>query len=416
MVNSDCGGHNSAAAPLAEALKLIDTKVEALSEYEVVPLRQALGRVCAAAICSRIDVPGHDNAAMDGYAFNYPAAEGGGVLSLINVGTVLAGDCYDGVVAAGECVRIMTGAPVPMGTDTVVMQELVSVDGASIHLNGSVARGDNVRRAGEDVAVGATVLPAGCVVQASHLGVLASVGITTLPVLLRPKVALLSTGDELCAAGEQLGPGQIYDSNRENLFGLLTGMGVEVLDLGRIGDDPQAIEKTLLDAATRVDMIVSSGGASVGEADYMSDLLERLGTLELASVAIKPGRPTLFGKLAGALFFGLPGNPVSVSVTFDQLVAPALRKLAGARGRGHRIELSARCDSALTTRRGRTEFQRGVLRYDPQQGYVVERAGRQGSGMLSSMTRANCFIVVPDDRGSVAAGSEVAVVPFDTLV
>jgi len=416
MTTDACGGHNSRSLPLAEALQRIDARVRALAESESVLLRDSLGRISAEAITSTLNVPGHDNAAMDGYAFNSAGFDNEGPHVLNIVGSAFAGHPFSTTVQAGECVRIMTGAPVPRGADTVIMQEAVTVADTTIVITEPVKRGEHVRLAGEDVAEGGTVMPAGCRIEPAHLGVLASVGLSAVQVVRRPIVALFSTGDELCEVGSRLAAGQIYDSNRENLFGLLTRSGAEVIDLGLVGDKPHELERTLLAAAERADMIITTGGASVGEADYMTMLLERFGTLEFSSVAIKPGRPTLFGKLAGTLFFGLPGNPVSVSVTYYQLVRPALLKLSAACTDQTQIILAARCRKALRTREGRTEFQRGVLTYDKHEGYIVDSVGSQGSGILSSMVRANCFIIIPDGRGPVDAGAEVDVVPFAGLL
>lgn len=416
MTTDACGGHNSRSLPLADALRVIDARVNPLAESESVLLRDSLGRISAEAISSTLNVPGHDNAAMDGYAFNGAGFDNEGPHVLNIVGSAFAGHPFSATVQAGECVRIMTGAPVPRGADTVIMQEAVTVDDTTINFAEPVKRGEHVRLAGEDVAGGGTVLPAGQRIEPAHLGVLASVGLSAVPVIRRPRVAIFSTGDELREVGSALTTGQIYDSNRENLFGLLTRCSAEVIDFGLVGDNPGELEKTLLAAAERADMIITSGGASVGEADYMTTLLERLGSLEFASVAIKPGRPTLFGELAGTLFFGLPGNPVSVSVTYYQLVRPALHKLSGASADQAQLILTARCRKALRTRKGRTEFQRGVLTCNAQEGYLVDSVGSQGSGILSSMVRANCFIIVPDGRGPVDAGAEVDVVPFTCLL
>lgn len=415
MSTSQCG-HGAPALPLSEALQRIAARVRPVNDTESVSSRDALGRISAAQICSKVAVPGYDNAAMDGYAFDGAHGDTTSPQTFNIVGSAFAGHPFTNTLGTGDCVRIMTGAPMPPGADTVVMQEAATIEGTTLLFDGPVPRGEHVRRRGEDVARGATVVPAGCRLEPAHLGVLASIGISTVPVLRRPRVALLSTGDELREVGAPLADGQVYDSNRENLFGLLTRSGAEVIDLGLVEDNPSELGRRLLEAAQGADAIITSGGASVGEADHMTSLLARLGTIDFASVAIKPGRPTLFGELAGTLFFGLPGNPVSVSVTYYQLVQPALRKLCGASVDEPRIVLTARSRKALNTRRGRTEFQRGILTYDEREGFVVDSAGGQGSGILSSMVRANCFIVVTDDKGAVSAGDEVEVTPFECFV
>lgn len=406
-------GHDGPALPLGEALDRVLAAVVPVSESERLPIRQALGRVLASDVCSTIDVPGQNNSAMDGYALRSADLPDAAPLKLI--GAAFAGQPFASRVGEGECVRIMTGAPVPEGADTVVMQERVSAENDRVQINALPAPGANVRLAGEDIKAGNVALSAGAQLQPAHIGLIASIGVAEVDVLRRPRVAFFSTGDELCEVGTPTQPGQIYDSNRYTLFGMLQRLGTEVVDLGVVRDRPDELEAGFRRAAESADLIVTSGGVSVGEADYVMEIFERLGQIEFWSIAIKPGRPTVFGKLGDALYFGLPGNPVSVMATFYQLARPAILKLSGL-GAQVPVLISATCAATIKTKAGRTEFLRGILSRDQQGQYVVSKTGHQGSGILSSMTRANCFIVIPEDAEVIEAGSQVDVQPFEALV
>ena len=387
-----------------------------MREPEAVPVREALGRVLAADVVSKVNVPSHTNSAMDGYALRaadlFPDAE----TRLDVVGVAAAGRPFDGVVAAGQCTRILTGAPLPEGADTVVMQERVTrADDIAIVAPGQTP-GQHVRQAGEDIARGDVALAAGALLMPAELGMLASVGASQVSVCRRPRVAFFSTGDELRSVGEPLETGQIYDSNRYTIHGMLTRIGVETIDMGVVRDDPADIESAFARAAAEADAVVTSGGVSVGDADYVKNMLEKTGSVGFWKVAIKPGRPLAFGRIGDALFFGLPGNPVSAMVTFYQLVQPALRAMAGMPGNALPLTVTAVCGEALRKKPGRREFQRGVLTTDRDGRLVVRRAGHQGSGVLSSMSAANCFIVLPEDSGPVSAGDVVTVQPFSAFV
>jgi molybdopterin molybdotransferase len=408
-------GHDGPAMPLSEALGRVLAAVTPVSDSEQLPIRQALGRVLANDVCSTIDVPGHDNSAMDGYALRSADVPDAGPLRLTLIGASFAGRPFDGRVGEGECVRIMTGAPVPEGADTVVMQERVNADGERVQVNALPSRGTNVRLAGEDIKAGDVAVSAGEQLHPAHIGLLASIGIAHVDVLRRPRVAFFSTGDELCEVGTPTQPGQIYDSNRYTLFGALQRLGAEIVDLGVIRDRPDELEAGFRRAAEGADLILTTGGVSVGDADYVMEIFERLGRVDFWSVAIKPGRPTVFGTLGDALYLGLPGNPVSVMATFYQLARPAILKLSGL---GPQVPILIRATSAATikTKAGRTEFLRGVLSRDQQGQYAVEKTGPQGSGILSSMAQANCFIVVPEGAEVIEAGSPIDVQPFEALV
>ncbi len=397
------------------AAEIIRALVRPVGGSERVFLRDALGRVLAEDVISPIDVPAHDNSAMDGYALAARSLSDSGETHLRVVGTALAGRAYSGRVGEGECVRIMTGAMMPQGCDTVVIQEVVRVDGRQILVPPGQKPGANWRRAGEDLAAGHPALNAGRMLRPAELGLLASLGIAEVGVRRRLRVAILSTGDELCSIGAQPAPGEIFDSNRYTLHGMVTRLGCDVLDLGVVRDRPEALEAALREAAANADVILTSGGVSVGEADYIRELLARLGEVLFWKIAMKPGRPMAFGRIADAFLFGLPGNPVAVMVTFYQFVREALLAMMGADPLPQVPLLPATCESALKKQPGRTEFQRGVLfRHDG--GWRVRGAGAQGSGILRSMAEANCLIVLEHARGNVAAGETVLVQAMDGLV
>jgi len=409
-------GHGHRSLRLEEARARILEAVQPVTDTETVELRAALGRVLGEPVRSTVDVPSHDNSAMDGYALAGIDLPAQGERSLHVVGTSWAGRPFEGAVGPGECARIMTGASLPRGTDTVVMQEHARVDGDEVIVAAGHKPGQHRRRAGEDIRAGEVALAAGTRLEPAHLGLVASIGVARVTVRRRPRVAILSTGDELRSAGELLEAGQIYDSNRYSLYGMLARLGLEVIDLGVVRDRRDDIERTLTDAAARADAIVASGGVSVGEADFVVETLQRLGQVGFWKVAMKPGKPITFGRVGNALFFGLPGNPVSVMATFYQLVQPALVRLTGATRDDPQVLLTATCQSRIRKRAGRVEFQRGILELDADGHYVVRPTRHQGAGVLRSMTEANCFIVLPLDQEEVQPGTHVSVQPFAGLV
>ena len=387
-----------------------------IRDQEQVPIRSALGRVLAADCISPIDVPGHTNSAMDGYAFDGGDLPQEGVRSYQVIATAFAGGKLDDICESGQCVRIMTGAPMPDGTDTVVMQEQVEKLGDDrVRIDARHRTGQNVRQAGEDIARGAVVFNAGRVLTAADLGVLASLGFAELAVRRRPRVAFFSTGDELRSIGETLAEGEIYDSNRYSLFALLAELGVEIVDLGVVKDERKALEAGFRRASGMADVVITSGGVSVGEADYTREILDSLGKMSFWTIAMKPGRPLTFGRLGNATFFGLPGNPVAVMLTFHQFVRPALAYLAGGSW-PIPLTVGARARDALKKRPGRFEFVRGILSYDEDGSLSVGPAGAQGSGILTSMSRANCFILLDEECDGVAKGETVPVQPFSTTL
>jgi molybdopterin molybdotransferase len=407
---------DTASLSVKQAREAIHAAIEPIEDQEQVPIRAALGRVLATACVSPIDVPGHTNSAMDGYALAGHDLPADGVREYRVITTVMAGQAFGEPCQAGQCVRIMTGAPMPPGTDTVVMQEQVELLGdGRIRIDARHRAGQNVRQAGEDIARGARVLEPGRVLTAADLGVLASLGFAELRVRRRPRVAFFSTGDELRSIGESLGEGEIYDSNRYSLHALLTQMGVDIVDLGVVRDDPEALHEAFSQAAAMADAVITSGGVSVGEADYTKEILAGLGQISFWSIAMKPGRPLTFGRLGGAMFFGLPGNPVAVILTFQQFVRPALRCLGSGEWPAPLL-VEARARVALKKRPGRFEFVRGIMAYDDDGRLTVGPSGAQGSGILTSMSRANCFIHLPEDCDGVAEGETVVVEPFSTLL
>jgi molybdopterin molybdotransferase len=407
--------HPDPAIRLDEALARILAEVDPVEGGESVPLKDALGRILDEDVHSMVDVPSHTNSAMDGYALAGAELSAAGEATLTVVGTAWAGRPLDRAVGPGECARIMTGGALPDGTDTVVMQEQVEREGDVARIGPGQRAGQHVRRAGEDIRTGAEVLNRGTLLRPAHLGLIASVGVGEVRVRRRPRVAFFSTGDELRGIGETLGKGEIYDSNRYTIHGMLARAGVEPIDLGVVPDDRAAIEAAFRRAAAEGDAVVTSGGVSVGEADFVTETLERIGEVNFWKVAIKPGRPLAFGRVAGTLFFGLPGNPVSVMATFYQIVQPALERLTGNGDVDPVVRVEAVCESELRKKPGRLEVQRGILSRGADGSYSVRTTGRQGSGVLSSMGRANCFIILPLEQGRVMPGERVQVQPFRGL-
>lgn len=406
-------GYDPEALHVDKAREAIRRCLSPLEAAERVPLREALGRILAEEIVPSIDVPAHDNSAMDGYAVRGADLEAGEV-SLIEIGTAFAGRPFAGELGPGQCVRIMTGAVMPRGADTVVVQEVVRKEGDRVVVPPGQRPRQNVRYAGEDLRTGVPVLRPGALLRPAELGLIASLGRAEVRVKRRLRVAFFSTGDELASAGAALREGEVYDSNRYTLYGMLSRLGVAIEDLGVVRDDPVALEAALRRAAALADAIVTTGGVSVGEADFVKPLLAKLGEVLFWKIALRPGRPMAFGRVGNSFLFGLPGNPVAVMVAFYEFVREALFVLAGRTG-----ELSIpllRVPAAMPIRKipGRTEYQRGILYCEGGQ-WKVRTTGQQGSGVLRSMSEANCFIVLEHERGRIEAGETVSVQLFEGL-
>ncbi|HXN15871.1 MAG TPA: gephyrin-like molybdotransferase Glp, partial [Usitatibacter sp.] len=347
--------------PVAKARAFIHQFLDPVTGVVRVPVREALGRVLAAEVLSPVNVPAHRNSAMDGWALRGEDLKVDGETALTEIGASFAGKPFSRSVGAGECVRIMTGGVVPEGADTVVMQERARVNGKSIAFVAGQRTGQNVRQAGEDLKRGSVAIPKGRVVRPAELGLIASLGVGEVAVYRRLRVAFFSTGDELKSVGTSLAEGEIYDSNRYTLYGMLHRLGCEVLDMGVVADDPKLLERAFHEAASNADVVITSGGVSVGEADFVKGMLARLGEVVFWKIAMKPGRPLAYGKIGAAHFFGLPGNPVSVMVTFYQFVRDALLVLAGVEPVEPPPTFTAACSARLKKAPGRTEFQRGIV-------------------------------------------------------
>ncbi len=412
----DCYESDPDLLPLNEAQRRIRAHVKAIEDRERVALIEAHGRIAATDITSPIDVPGHTNSAMDGYACNGDSLPESAPRWFDVVGEALAGHPFAGRVEASKAVRITTGAMMPTGTDTVVMQEHVRVEDERVQIPPGNRKGQHVRELGEDIAAGAVVIARGKRLMPAEAGLLASLGIAEVEVFRPLRVACFSTGDEIRSPGEDFAAGAVYDSNRFTIRGMLERLGVEIVDLGIVPDRREAIFEAFEKAAKSADVVLSSGGASTGKADHIKEALSALGQVGFWRIAIRPGRPLAFGFIDNALCFGLPGNPVAVMVTFLQIVAPALRAAAGESRFRPPPEVEARCTVRLRKKPGRVEYYRALLERDENDALVVRDTGRSGSGLLHTMSDANCFIVLPEESETIAPGSTVRVQPFFGLI
>ncbi|MBX9794137.1 MAG: molybdopterin molybdotransferase MoeA [Burkholderiaceae bacterium] len=420
-IAAQLSGYDPSALPVAKAQEFIARLVPRVEAVESLPLRSALGRVLARDIVSPINVPASDNSAMDGYALRSSELAASGPSTFGVAGTSFAGEAFGGTAAAGQCMRIMTGAVMPAGFDTVVPQEFVQVatDGTVTVPAGVVQAGDNRRLAGEDLRLGEPALQAGRVLRPADLGLMASLGRAEVPVFRRLRVAFFSTGDELRSVGETLDEGCVYDSNRYTLWGMLQRLGVELIDMGVVPDDPAALEATFRAAAENADAVITSGGVSVGEADHTKQVMAQLGDVLFWKIAMRPGRPMAIGRIESngrqAILFGLPGNPVAVMVTFYAFVRDALLAMSGATPSPLPM-LKAASLEPIRKKAGRTEYQRGVVSQKADGSLQVAITGSQGSGILRSMSVANGLVVLHHEQGNVEAGGWVDVLPFDGLV
>ncbi|MDR3454037.1 MAG: molybdopterin molybdotransferase MoeA [Rhodoferax sp.] len=446
QIAAELQGYDPQALSCAGVGEFLSRLVEPVAQVEEVGIFDALARVLARDVISPVSVPPHDNSAMDGYAFDGAQLSADAPLVLTVVGTALAGKAWQGCVKAGECLKIMTGAILPGGLDTVVPQEFAQVEADRITIPPRLLKpGDNRRLKGEDLLQGQPALQKGELLAPAALGLVASLGIKTVPAYRRLRVAYFSTGDEILSLGEAPREGAVYDSNRYTVFGLLSRLGCEVIDLGVVRDDPALLEAAFTQAARQADAIITSGGVSVGEADYTRAMMKKLGDVAFWRIAMRPGRPMAVGRIpvtpssgagrfaagppqgetappggsepreagsVGAILFGLPGNPVAVMVTFLAFVRPALLRMMGCTADAPPL-LKARSAEAIRKKPGRSEYQRGIVSTAPDGSLQVRTTGNQGSGVLSSMVQANGLIVLHHAQGNVAAGDAVDVMMFD---
>ena len=424
-VISCISGYDPEALPVERANQVIRSFVQPVTGVETVAVRAALDRVLAEDIVSPIDVPAHDNSAMDGWAVRFADLSRDAEVTLTEIGTAYAGSECREKVGPGQCVRVMTGAVMPEGTDTVVIQELVKLEGKRVMVPPGQEHRQNTRRAGEDLQIGKPALNAGTLVRPAELGLIASLGIAQVKVKRRLRVAFFSTGDELRSLDEvasgAAGPlrkGEIYDSNRYTLWGMLQRLGCEVIDMGVVRDDPAQLEAAFARAAASADAVITSGGVSVGEADFTKQMMAKLGEVVFWKIAMRPGRPMALGRIQGsgnaAYLFGLPGNPVAVMVTFYAFVRGALLTMMGRKDTDVPL-VRVKSEVMIRKKPGRTEYQRGILRRTDGE-WTVRLTGAQGSGILRSMSEANCFVVLRHEQGSIKPGDPVDVMLMEGLV
>lgn len=402
------------ALAVPDARRIILSLIQPLSEREQVSLKEGLDRILGEDLLAPFSLPPWDNSAMDGYAVRSADLPTSGRRQLTLIGTAMAGSPFHGQVEAGQCVRIMTGGVIPRGCDTVIMQEQVARENDLVTVGERHQAGQHVRRAGEDIAAGQRVFNTGRRLTAADIGLLASLGMEYVSVIHRPRVAFFSTGDELRALSDKLDKGAIYDSNRYALYAMLQRIGVEMVEMDTVRDKREALHAALMQASSQADLVITTGGVSVGDADFVRDSLSSLGEVHFWKVGMKPGRPLAFGRIGNAWLFGLPGNPVSTMVTYYQFVQPALRRLGG-EDAPPPLQFKVTCVTALKKAPGRMEFQRGILDTNAAGETVVRTTGGQNSNLLSSMSKANCFIVLPAEWGDVPAGTLVEVQPFAGL-
>ena len=409
MRKHDCCIEKQPPLSLKEALDRMLKTISPIQETELVPLKQALDRILAKDIRSTIDLPPFQNSAMDGYAVRADDLRNASTLRI--AGTAWAGRPYSAPLSPGECVRIFTGAALPENADAVVIQEHARREGDRIRVAGKPESGEHVRPRGEELKVGDRLLSDGKLIGPAEIGLLASIGMAFVSVRRKLRAAFFATGDELRALAEPLAFGEIHDSNRYVLDAMLTGLGIETIDMGVIQDDKEAIRHALLEASNQADAVITSGGASVGDADFITEAAREIGHIDFWKVAVKPGKPFAFGHIHSSLFFGLPGNPVSMMVTFQQLARPALLGAMGAQAT-EPLRLSATCATRLDKLPGRLEFQRGIYRRTSNGGYSVAGLPCQGASQITSMSLANCFIVLPAENSGVEPGQTVEIEPF----
>ena len=411
-----CSIETGGLISIEHALQQIAGTVVPINTCERVVLKSALGRVLSASVYASINIPPDQNSAMDGYAFSSTDILPNQPFSLSLAGTSWAGAPYSEILKPGECIRIFTGGVIPEGADSVIMQEHIQADNTLIIFPESTQPHKHIRDIGCDTREDALLLSANKKLTAIDIGLLASAGIYDVQVYRKLNIAFLSTGDELSPIGQMLQPGQIYDSNRYALNALLDDNTINITDLGVIGDDKSALEESLVAASKTHDVLISTGGASVGDADYIKEILDKCGEVSFWKIAIKPGKPLAFGKINHCYFWGLPGNPVSVITTFQKIVSPALRQLSGEQSAKKTLQIQATCRTALNKSQGRQEYQRGILTQDKSGEFFVASAGKQDSNIMSALSAANCYMVLAVECNGVAVGEKVTVEPFALLI
>lgn len=414
MIDS-CSIEAAGLISIEQALQKIRDCIKPINVNERVVLKDALGRILSETIKSPISIPPERNSAMDGYAFSSSDIINNQSFTLILAGTSWAGRPCNKKLNPGECIRIFTGAVVPEGADSIIMQEHITKDANNIHFPESTKAKQYIRAAGSDINQNTELLSAQKKISAIDIGLIASAGIYDVSVKRKINIAFFSTGDELCSIGQNLASGQVYDSNRYSLNALLSDNNCHIHDIGVIADNKQLLEKTLLSAARTHDVIITTGGASVGDADYIHEILHKCGDVEFWKIAIKPGKPLAFGKINGCYFFGLPGNPVSVIATFHKIVIPALQYLSGIKEKKN-LQIRAICTTELKKEKGRQEYQRGILTQHDSGTFYVKSAGQQGSNIMSAMSKANCYIVLPIESEGVCSGQQITVEPFEVFI
>jgi len=411
-----CSIETGGLISIEHALQQIAGTVVPINTCERVVLKSALGRVLSASVYASINIPPDQNSAMDGYAFSSTDILPNQPFSLSLAGTSWAGAPYSEILKPGECIRIFTGGVIPEGADSVIMQEHIRADNTLIIFPESTQPHKHIRDIGCDTREDALLLSANKKLTAIDIGLLASAGIYDVQVYRKLNIAFLSTGDELSPIGQMLQPGQIYDSNRYALNALLDDNTINITDLGVIGDDKSALEESLVAASKTHDVLISTGGASVGDADYIKEILDKCGEVSFWKIAIKPGKPLAFGKINHCYFWGLPGNPVSVITTFQKIVSPALRQLSGEQSAKKTLQIQATCRTVLNKSQGRQEYQRGILTQDKSGEFFVASAGKQDSNIMSALSAANCYMVLAVECNGVAVGEKVTVEPFALLI
>ncbi len=404
--------YESGLLPVDQALKNILSALPAIDDYQIIPIEKAKARTLAQDIIAPFNVPHHNNSAVDGYALNSKDLPLDGIASLSIIDSAYAGNPCASSLSAGQCIRIMTGAKIPDGVDTVIMQEHVELKHQSISIDNRHKAGQNIRLAGEDIQQNETILHAGKFITPADIGLIASLGIAEIKVRRKLKVAIASTGNEVISIGDQHTGNSLYDSNRYSLFATLDRPDIEIINLGILEDDPEALLKQFKQASEYADLIISSGGVSVGDADHTKTALKQSGQVDFWKIAIKPGRPLAFGHIGDSVFFGLPGNPVAVMVTFYQFVLPALEQMLGINNKTINPKLQVKSTENIRKKPGRTEVVRGILQQASDGTLSIKTTGKQGSGILSSMSLANAFIILEHDRKSVKTGETVTVQPF----